>query len=380
MTSHQDATVAGAAAAPRTAEPQSAGPFAPSSARRIFVLGGIALILCGMIFGDVFAAFILHPNANKIGESLLAATRAVASHDPQAAGAAFQNIGGLLENRGTKVDAHSHMIGFGYIALLLALLQPFTALAESTRKFLAKLFLAGAIMLPVGVFLIHYVGLTGSPFAAIGWASVVADFGGFLVWVVCICEIAGLWKHFRAPRPIVAPDELFNDRSWPARALLSGGTLLILIGFLHGSYYAGAHLFRYEARDGELISAMTTNAAAGDSAAAIQAVADYGQLQGAKAVNIAAHAHAVEFGVLAILLAFFQPYVLLSARWKRVWVVVLLLGSLVLPLFVLLELTWGLLAGIIADAGGLLVIIALFAMLIGIWRYAGKLDSTAGAL
>ena len=272
------------------------------------------------------------------------------------------------------------MIGFGYIALLLALLQPFTALAESTRKFLAKLFLAGATMLPVGVFLIHYVGLTGSPFAAIGWASVVADFGGFLVWVVCICEIAGLWKHFRAPRPIVAPDELFNDRSWPARALLSGGTLLILIGFLHGSYYAGAHLFRYEARDGELISAMTTNAAAGDSAAAIQAVADYGQLQGAKAVNIAAHAHAVEFGVLAILLAFFQPYVLLSDRWKRVWVVVLLLGSLVLPLFVLLELTWGLLAGIIADAGGLLVIIALFAMLIGIWRYAGKLDSTAGAL
>jgi len=73
------------------------------------VIGGIALILSGMILGDIFAAFILHPNANRIGENLLAATRAVAAHDPRVAGAAFQNIGALLENRGTKVDAHSHV-------------------------------------------------------------------------------------------------------------------------------------------------------------------------------------------------------------------------------------------------------------------------------
>jgi len=37
-----------------------------------------------------------------------------------------------------------------------------------------------------------------------------------------------------------------------------------------------------------------------------------------------------------------------------------------------------LLAGGLADAGGLLVIIALSAMLVGIWRYTGKLDSAAG--
>ena len=352
--------------------------FASFSARRIFVVGGIGLILCGMILGDIFAAFVLHPNANRIGESLLTATRAVALHDPQAAGAAFQNIGGLLENRGTKVDAHSHMIGFGYIALLVALLQPYVAFSESAKKFLAKIFLLGAILLPVGVFLIHYVGLAGSPFAAIGWASIFGDFGGFLVWLVCLCELAGLAKYFGARPAVRASDELLSDRSWAARALLSGGTLLVLMGFLHGSYYAGAHLFRYEARDGELLSAMTTHAAAGDSAAAFQAVADYGQLQGAKALNVAAHGHVIEFGVLAILLAFFQPYVFLSEKWRRIWVVVLLIGSLALPVFVLLELQWGLLAGGLADLGGLLVIIALFAMLVGIWRYTGKLDSSAG--
>jgi hypothetical protein len=357
---------------------QTAEQFAPFTARRILVIGGIVLILCGMILGDIFAAFVLHPNANRIGENLLAATRAVASHDPQAAGAAFQNIGGLLENRGTKVDAHSHMIGFGYLALLVALLQPYVMFSESVKKFLAKLFLLGAILLPVGVFLIHYVGMAGSPFAAIGWASVFADFGGFLVWVACLCELAGLAKYFGA-RPLArASDELLRDRNWAARTLLTGGTVLILVGFLHGSYYAGAHLFRYEARDSELLSAMTMQAAAGDSAAALQAVADYGQLQGAKAVNVAAHAHVIEFGVLAILLALFQPYVFLSEKWRRIWAVVLLIGSLALPVFVLLELRWGLVAGGLADVGGLLVIIALFAMLIGIWRHTGKLDSSAG--
>jgi hypothetical protein len=371
MSPHEGAIGAGASVV------QTAERFAPRSARRIFVIGGIGLILCGMILGDIFAAFILHPNANRIGANLLAAMRAVASHDPQAAGAAFQNIGGLLENRGTKVDAHSHMIGFGYIALLIALLQPYVAFSESAKRFLAKLFVLGAILLPVGVFLIHYVGMAGSPFGAIGWASVFGDFGGFLVWVVCLYELAGLAKYFGARPTLRASDELLSDRGWAARALLSGGTVLVLIGFLHGSYYAGAHLFRYEARDSELLSAMTARAAAGDSAAALQAVADYGQLQGAKALNVAAHAHVIEFGVLAILLAFFQPYVFLSEKWRRIWVIVLLLGSLALPVFVLLELQWGLLAGGLADVGGFLVIVALFAMLVGIWRYAGKLDSSA---
>jgi hypothetical protein len=373
MSTREEAIKSTAAAAPHVS-----AQFAPFSARRIFVIGGIGLILCGMILGDVFATFTLHPNANRIGESLLAATRAVASRDAAAAGAAFQNIGGLLENRGTKVDAHSHMIGFGYIALLLALLQPLIAFSESAKKLLAKLFFSGAIVLPVSVFLIHYVGLAGSPFEAIGWASVFADLGGFFVWLVCVCQLVGLFQSFRAPRGAATEDELLGDRSSTSRLLLSGGTILILIGFFHGSYYAGANLFRYEAMDSELLSAMTTNAAAGNTAAAIEAVGNYGRLQEAKAVNIAAHAHIIEFGVLAILLAFFQPYVFCGERWKRIWAVTMLIGSLALPVFVLMELRWGLLAGGIADVGGLLVIVALFAMLVGIWRYTGKLDSAAG--
>lgn len=352
--------------------------FAPFSARRILLTGGIGLILAGMLLGDLFAIFVLHQNAGRIGSNLSTAIQAVMAHNATAAGSAFQNIGSLLENRGTKVDAHSHMIGFGYIALLLALLQPYVGFPEKTRKSLAKVFVAGAVLLPTGVFLIHYIGLAYSPLSAIGWASIFADFGGFLVFVVCVFELAGLWRYFRAKDGTETRDRLLADRSTPSRLLLSGGTVLVLLGFLFGAYYAATGLYQNEAENSALLLAMAAHGAAGDSAGAMQAWEGYGQVQTVEAVNIAAHAHVIEFGVLAILLAFFQPYVFLSERWKRMWAIVLLIGSIALPFFVLMELRWGLVAGGFADAGGLLVIIALFAMLIGVWRYTGLLDSSAG--
>jgi hypothetical protein len=349
--------------------------FAPLSARRMLVMGGIALILIGMILGDIFAVFILHPNAAQIGASLSAGVQAIAAQDAQAAGSALQNIGYLLENRGTKVDAHVHMIVFGYLALLLALLQPFVDITEKRKKFLAKVFLSGSLLLPLGVFLIHYVGLALSPIAAIGWASIFADLGGVLVVLVCAYELAGLWRYLRQGSRAIATDELLADRSPSGRVLLVGGTLLVLLGFLHGAYYAGVDLFRFEREDAQLISDMTSRAAANDLPTAIRAIDRYSQLQGTEAVNIAAHAHSIEFGILAILLAFFQPYVFYRESWRRFWAFTLLVGSITLPLFVLMEMRWGLLAGGIADIGGLFVIIALLATLVGVWRYTGKLDA-----
>ena len=151
--------------------------------------------------------------------------------------------------------------------------------------------------------------------------------------------------------------------------------MLVLLGFLHGAYYAGADLYRQEARDCALLSEMSAGAAAGASTVVDQALGEYGELQGHKAVNIAAHAHAIEFGMLAVLLAFFQPYVRLREAWKKRWAAVLLLGSLLLPVCVFLEMRYGLVAGGIADFAGLLVVVALMAMWMGILRYAGALDA-----
>ncbi len=124
---------------------------------------------------------------------------------------------------------------------------------------------------------------------------------------------------------------------------------------------------------------MGAGAVAGAGAVIGQAIAGYGQLQGAKAVNIAAHAHSIEFGLQALMLAFFQPYVRLRTSWKRLWAGGLLVGSLLLPVCVLLEMKFGLVAGGLADAAGLLIIFALLAMWIGILRYTGELDAAVRA-
>ncbi len=352
--------------------------FAALSARRILLLGGIGLILAGMLFGDIFAVFVLHQNAARVGASLAEAAHEALDGNASAVKASFQKVGGFLENRGTKVDTHVHMIDFGYLALMLAILQPWIALSDSAKRLLAWLFLAGAGVLPVGVFLIHYVGLAYSPLQAIGWASIFADLGGLFVLLATLAYLGGLWRNFRIAAGPRVKDKLLSDRSAPGRMLLAGGVLLVLLGFLHGSYYAAADLYNHEARDYGILSRMSSSAAIGDIAAVDRALADYGQLQGEKAVNIAAHAHAIEFGLLAIMLAFFQPYVNLRETWKRRWAAVLLAGSLLLPACVLLELNYGLIAGGLADFGGLLVIIALLAMWIGILRYTGELDAARG--
>lgn len=356
----------------------AARAFPAAGARRLLVLGGIGLILAGMIFGDIFAVFILHPNADRVGHHLQAGVEAVAAGDAATAEAHILVIGGpggLLENRGTKVDTHVHSIVFGYIALLLALVLPYVALPEPLKNRLAVVFLVGATLLPICVFLIYYVGLAYSPLSSIGWASILADFGGFLAIVACAGYFAGLWRNLRSGRGALKAEVLLPERSWSGRALLAGGTLLVLAGYLHGAYYAGVHLYEHEGRDVRLLRTMLESAAASNLKEAGAAVGAYGALQGEKAVHLAAHAHSIEFGTLALLLAFVQPFVFLSEPWKRRWAATLLAGSVILPVSVLLELKWGLIAGGIADFGGLLVIIALTAMLIGVLRHSGQLDA-----
>jgi hypothetical protein len=155
------------------------------------------------------------------------------------------------------------------------------------------------------------------------------------------------------------------------------GVVLILLGFLYGSWYAAIDLYEHEARETRILKSILDHATTGQDVTV--GVTDFGSLAAEKAVKIAAHSHIIEFGLLAILLSFIQPYVYLAEIWKRRWAVVMLIGSLALPVFVLLELKLGLLAGGIADAGGLMVIVALSAMLVGVLRYGGSLDAALGA-
>jgi len=348
--------------------------FAPMSAQRLLVFGGIALIVGGMLFGDIFAVFVLHQNAGQTGASLLAAAQAAAARNPAQVSDIFGRVGGLLEDRGTKVDAHVHMTDAGYLALLLALLQPYVAFSNARKKLLARLFLTGGIFLPIGIFLIHYVGLAYSPSDVIGWASVLADSAGALMVLALVAEGWGLIKYLLVGLPDggMASEP---EYSWCERTLLAGGTGLVLLGFLLGAWYSAFDLYRQEGQEQRILTALAAAAERAQTDPLIPGVNAFGMLQADKAVKIAAHSHIIEFGVLAMLLAFVQRYVLLSERWRRRWVAVLLAGSVVLPVFVFLELQLGLLAGGIADCGGLLVVIALIGMLVGVVRYSGRTDA-----
>jgi hypothetical protein len=353
--------------------------FPPLGARRLFLLAGIALILTGMIFGDIFAVFVLHQNSSCVGVNLAGAAHAALRRDAAAVQIYFQNVGMFLENRGTQVDTHVHLIGFGYLALFLAILEPRLAFSAKTKRRIAWTFVLGAWLLPVGVFLIHYVGLAYSPLQSIGWASIFADFGGLLVLLATVACLAGLGRYFRSRVDDATANEPVTDGSAAGRLLSTGGLLLILLGFAGGAYYATFDLYRHEAQDFRDLAQMAAAAASDNPKGVDEALADYGQLQGEKAVKIAAHAHSIEFGLLAMMLAFFQPYVNLRESWKSRWALILLLGSLTLPVCVFLEIRYGLLAGALADIGGLLVIAALLAMWIGILRYTGQVDATGMA-
>jgi hypothetical protein len=308
----------------------------------------------------------------------LAAAQAAADRDAAGVRNAFTRVGGLLEDRGTKIDAHVHMTDAGYLALLLALVQPYVALPSRRKKRLAQIFLAGSVMLPLGIFLIHYVGLAYSPFPVIGWASVLADAGGAVLVVALIAEVWGLCKYARGERDETEPAEA-TGRSWAERALLSGGTLLILLGFLYGAWYAAFNLYPQERAEIRILDTLASRAYENNGAGMTAAVNEYGGLAAAKAVSIAAHSHIIEFGMLALLLSFVQPYIFIREEWKRRWVILFLAGSVLLPVFVLLEVKIGLVAGGIADAAGLLVVVALIGMLAGVLRYSGRVDAMRSA-
>src|SRR5258708_6863931 len=206
------------------------GGLAAMGARRLLILGGIGLILTGMFFGDIFAVYTLHQNAAQVGANLAAAANAALSGNRQGVLANFRNLGLVLENRGTKVDTHVHMIDFGYLALLLAVLQPWVGFAESRKKQIAWVFLAGAWLLPVGVYLIHYVGLAHSPLKSIGWASIAADFGGLLVLLATLGYLVGLVRNLRNDSVGSRRDDLLNDRSRGGRFLFSGGVGVGFVG------------------------------------------------------------------------------------------------------------------------------------------------------
>ena len=334
-------------------------------ATRLLAFGGIAFLVCGMLAGEIYAIYISHVANGVIGRNWQGVISAVAGGDVDAVMQHFAVIGELTEKRGRVMNTHSHVGAYGLLALLLAHLQPYLALGSESRRLLAWLFLAGAVLQFGGVYLSYYAG---------DWLFYLANAGAILLIFACARMLLAL----RAPSNDAASlENQLEAQLAPAasRFLLKAGLLLIIGGMAFGLYYAWVLVSQDEPALYEAVNDATTLVAADDVAGAERSITAFKRGQSKIAITAAAHSHAVEFGFLMLLLALLQRYVLLQDHWRLNWARVMATGAYLLPLCVFLATKYGLRAAAFADLSGALVLVALIAMGFGVARYTGAADS-----
>src|SRR5689334_25046842 len=123
------------------------------SARRILLLGGIALAIFGMSYGLWYAVFAEHQALDGIGHSLAAGFQAAAERNFAA------RESSLLQYRQAKyvydrqVDVHGHWIGLAMLLIVLGIGFDRVKFSERLKFFLALGLLLGSVIFPLGVLL-----------------------------------------------------------------------------------------------------------------------------------------------------------------------------------------------------------------------------------
>ena len=339
-----------------------ASPAESRKATRLLVFGGIALVIGGMLLGEVYAIFVSHVANGEVRRNWAAAMQGIAKHDTRGVAANWARIEELHALRGRVMDTHSHITAYGMLALTLALLVPAVGYSSKTKTTLATLVFAGGTAHGIFVFLRTYTGSASS------W---LADAGGVLLLAGCAGFLVGLLRRSTGK----GLDVRSLSGSGSARVFARGGALLILLGMAFGFYYAWVFVTRHEPGQNMLLAMSLEQAAAGKAEQAQASILAYRGLQSKIAITAAAHSHVIEYGMLAILLAFLQPRVFLSERAKRRWAWVFVLAALAMGLCIFGATIFGLASAGLADACGVFLLAALFANLVGAVRRTGAEDA-----
>jgi len=184
----------------------------------------------------------------------------------------------------------------------------------------------------------------------IGWASILADFAGALL-IIVLSQKLGDSNYVRTRK--FAEPALPEDEGWSAALCLQAAPA----GFARipaRRLVCGIYLYEHERMETDILQNMITAAGANDLVTATDQVGNFGNLSGARAVTLQ---HILtSLSSTAGDAAFIRATLRIPQRAvERRWTQVLLAGSVVLPVFVLLELRFGLVAGGVADIGGLMV-------------------------
>jgi hypothetical protein len=124
-----------------------------TGARRLLIVGGIALAVWGMAYGLWYAVAAEHQALDQIGASLSDGFAAVADRKPPAIDAALRDYRQAKYVYDRQVDVHGHWIGLAMLLIVLGIGFDRVGFSERWRTLLAAALLLGAILFPLGVLL-----------------------------------------------------------------------------------------------------------------------------------------------------------------------------------------------------------------------------------
>lgn len=154
-------------------------------ARRLLMIGGIALAVWGMGYGLWYAVFAEHQALDHIGASLAVSFAGAADRDPATVRTWLDRYREAKYVYDRQVDAHGHWIGLGMLLIVLGIGFDRVRFSEGVKAILALALLVGAVAFPLGVLLqtanhgtlpravaivgsgLVFVGLAGSALGAV---------------------------------------------------------------------------------------------------------------------------------------------------------------------------------------------------------------------
>ena len=122
-------------------------------AKKLLILGGLALIILGMSYGLYFAVFVEHQTLEGIGGSLATSFIRAAERKTSESQTALDAYAETKFVYTRQVDLHSHWIGLGMLLMILGAVFERVAFADRLRFFIALALLVGAATFPFGVLL-----------------------------------------------------------------------------------------------------------------------------------------------------------------------------------------------------------------------------------
>jgi len=164
----------------------------PSMAHNILLIGGLAMLLLGMIYGGIYGAFFLEKLLESQSDRLGITIGYAARGKVEEANKVYKKISDVEELRDTLSSGHSHLSVFGLIALAMAANIRKVRLKEKWKIIAAAVLLAGGLLLPIGVVLQPLVNKSlGKIISIIGGTGIMSGIAVYL-WGV----INFTWKSY----------------------------------------------------------------------------------------------------------------------------------------------------------------------------------------